>query len=75
MHGMVHEGLFYQLFFSWLYENGFVNFYQGLSALKNLKMELVLLWFAGFFCICYRCQQIGSQISQSDTMSSCFGLV
>jgi hypothetical protein len=33
--------LFYSLLLSWVYENGFANFYQGLSPEKNLKIKLV----------------------------------
>jgi hypothetical protein len=34
--------IFYSLLLSWVYENGFTNFYQGFSPWKNLKIKLVV---------------------------------
>jgi hypothetical protein len=35
----MHSQFFYPLLLSWVYENGFANFYQGLSPEKKLENQ------------------------------------
>jgi hypothetical protein len=61
---------------SWVYENGFANFYQELSPEKNLEIKLMSVRFAGFSDAGRRRRSASRWSNHAKhSMSLCFGLV
>jgi len=72
-HGCIAN--FPPLLSSWVYKNGFANFYQGLSPEKNLEIKLISVQFAGFsYAGCRRRSANRWSNHAKHSMSLCFGL-